>query len=1396
MKDRFSQRNSHADDRQSFGRTLWSIDVGILPLCLSLFFLFSLPLLGEDMDGDGLDDVWEAECGFTVGAFTAAVYLDGVNGDDGNSGLSPDCAKRTFAGALSVPRDSAKENVILVSPGVYAGPQNRGLDFQGDDIKIRSLMGAEETVVDLGESGRFLSLHRGETLASRVDGLTLCHGYAASEGTAISLSGASLEVRNCIFRDNRGGHRVCYENGDGSVQEYWQDGFSTAALFVEGGTGVISGCQFEDNESAPLGHGSGETAGNVGALNVSLGGTVAVSACVFRGNGGYDAGAVLLSGASASFDQCLFTGNLSRNGAALVLRSLWYLEEENWEYREVPSEVELSDCLFRDNATIPISSGSGALQSLPTECLVSSGSSLQAVHCTFLAGMAEERNLLRLEGQGEWRNCILDGSFSLGNAGLLEADFCCSPQSLTDYGTGNLQKDPLLTPAGFLTSLSPARDAGSADPSGSSRDLLGTLRPAGSAPDMGCHEFLDDDEDGIPDVLEGEEGVLPGEDEDGDGLSNLQEFLLGTDLGRADTDGDDIADGEEVEAGYSPLRPTRRIYVDGNLGDDAKDGSGQDDAVETISRGVALARQSMGEGVVLLAPGIYGGAANRGVDFQGMPIRILGQGGREGTIIDLEGAGPMLSLSHGESSFCSLEGVTLRNGYRDNGGIAIHLEGASLSLRDCGFEGNISGRRVVMDWGNGQQASYWEGGYESAPILARESRLTLVDCRFAENKVQGEISGSAVNAGALLLQSSQVRLEQCHFEGNQAVAAGAILQDGGETLLRQCVLRGNQGNVGNGIVVQGSSYSGNGEAPWMALENCLLDGRESQGSAPEVVLASGGQGTLLHCTLLGNPVSGASSLVAQGQGSLSLRNSIVTGLLPALSSGTLTAESSCLPQCLDFFPQAGNLFLPPKITGEGILLPDSPCLDAADPVLSSPVDLHGTPRPAGEAPDMGCDEYVDQDGDDISDTYERLHGGDLLPGEDNDQDGLTNREEYLLGTCADRFDTDGDGMPDGWETAQGLNPLEKDGEGDLDGDGLPNLDEFLHGCSAGMADSDGDGISDGRELLCGLDPANGEDGDQDLDGDGLTNREELLLYGTEMAHPDTDGDGVEDGTEVEFDMDPLFPALRSACGRYSYECTAVEWQEREGWLFFPADSLANQKLFLTLRSTTPFSLWVYFTDEEGREHSFCLVPGSPMGFSQGEEGLRFALGEHVTNGLWHPAAFEAAQVPGMASLPGAWLSLHPSQGLEIGQARLLKYVDRDGDMLPDEWEEALGLNPEAPEDAQGDMDGDGLSNWLEFLYETDGEAPDTDGDGLSDGWEVLILGTNPLSPDQDADELLDGWEITHFAGLHQNGMGDQDGDGLSDALEFFLDGDPLGAATSTTAQELVLEILTPLSQLR
>jgi hypothetical protein len=49
------------------------------------------------------------------------------------------------------------------------------------------------------------------------------------------------------------------------------------------------------------------------------------------------------------------------------------------------------------------------------------------------------------------------------------------------------------------------------------------------------------------------------------------------------------------------------------------------------------------------------------------------------------------------------------------------------------------------------------------------------------------------------------------------------------------------------------------------------------------------------------------------------------------------------------------------------------------------------------------------------------------------------------GPAAASQDTDGDGMPNAWETQYGLNPNVNDAAGDLDGDGARNLDEYLAG---------------------------------------------------------------------------------------------------------------------------------------------------------------------------------------------------------------------------------------------------------------------------------------------------------------------------------------------------------------
>jgi len=62
--------------------------------------------------------------------------------------------------------------------------------------------------------------------------------------------------------------------------------------------------------------------------------------------------------------------------------------------------------------------------------------------------------------------------------------------------------------------------------------------------------------------------------------------------------------------------------------------------------------------------------------------------------------------------------------------------------------------------------------------------------------------------------------------------------------------------------------------------------------------------------------------------------------------------------------------------------------------------------------------------------------------------------------------------------------------------------------------------------------------------------------------------------------------------------------------------------------------------------------------------------------------------------------------------------DRDGDGMPDWWEEQFGLDPNS-DDSHLDYDGDGLANLEEFLYGTDPWESDTDGDGVPDGDEPV-----------------------------------------------------------------------------
>lgn len=221
----------------------------------------------------------------------------------------------------------------------------------------------------------------------------------------------------------------------------------------------------------------------------------------------------------------------------------------------------------------------------------------------------------------------------------------------------------------------------------------------------------------------------------------------------------------------------------------------------------------------------------------------------------------------------------------------------------------------------------------------------------------------------------------------------------------------------------------------------------------------------------------------------------------------------------------------------------------------------------------GRDLSTDTDSDGIPDYFELAYGTDPANGNDpvvdggNDDnvdgttpnkgindtgingDGISDALEQILidngaiGPISRITDTDGDGIPDWLEVADGTNPFNGNqptasGDTDSDGDGIPDAFEVYITNAGGAVDpdlstdTDGDGIPDYYEVLNNSDPANANDpvvlGGSDSDADGITDGLEAILLAGGADAPinlvsDIDGDGIPDYIEALTNTDPFDP---------------------------------------------------------------------------------------------------------------------------------------------------------------------------------------------------------------------------------------------------------------------------------
>lgn len=201
----------------------------------------------------------------------------------------------SFPSVINVPLDqptiqggidaSIDGDTVLVAPGVYSGPGNRDISYNGKKIVVKSVAGPSVTIIDLLQSTRAFDFTSDNDTTCVLDGFTIRNGNRYNEAGALRVVEGSVIIKNCVFKNNLSTHGGAVYARSESTVYFRRCSFIGnratkygGAVFCQFETGVyFEECLFLSN-SSPRG----------GAVATYKTAKVTLSNCTLVGNTGSD----------------------------------------------------------------------------------------------------------------------------------------------------------------------------------------------------------------------------------------------------------------------------------------------------------------------------------------------------------------------------------------------------------------------------------------------------------------------------------------------------------------------------------------------------------------------------------------------------------------------------------------------------------------------------------------------------------------------------------------------------------------------------------------------------------------------------------------------------------------------------------------------------------------------------------------------------------------------------------------------------------------------------------------------------------------------------------------------------------------------------------------------------